>query len=377
MSPSCGPIRTDESGTIDIVRDTPATPTGAVPAAGPPTRGSSRRSRHADRDVAIVVYDGFTPFELGVACEVFGDDGWVAPGDPWYRLSICSDQAAPVTADTGFQILVPHGLEVLASMDTIIVSPTHQPEAVPPGVFEALRAAHSRGCRIVSLCVGAFVLAEAGLLDGRRTVTHWAECDELARRFPLVSVDSGALFVDEGDILTGAGSAASIDLCLHVVRQDYGSEVATRLARQLVVPPQRNGGQAQYIEQPLPVLDTSNAFAETLAWLEEHLDEVVTVDDLAVRSAMSPRTFARRFLATTGTTPYQWLLRQRVQLAQRLLEVTDLSIESVAQQSGFSTSANLRKHFSRVVHTSPQAYRYAFQGTGGPAGAAPGRSVAI
>jgi AraC family transcriptional regulator, transcriptional activator FtrA len=371
------PTTTDESGTIDIVRDTPATSTESVTAAESPARRPPSRSRHADRHVAVVVYDGFTPFELGVACEVFGDDRWVAAGDPWYRFFICSHEAAPVTADTGFQILVPHGLDVLSSVDTIIVSPTYRPDAVPPAVFEALRAAHSRGCRILSLCGGAFVLAEAGLLDGRRTVTHWAECDELARRYPLVSVDPGALFVDEGDILTGAGSAASIDLCLHVVRQDYGSEVATRLARQLVVPPQRNGGQAQYIEQPIPVLDTENAFAETLTWLAEHLDQAVTVDDLAARSAMSPRTFARRFLATTGTTPYQWLLRQRVQLAQRFLEVSDLPIEAVAQQSGFSTSANLRKHFSRVVHTSPQAYRHAFQGkTSGPTGSAPGRSVA-
>jgi transcriptional regulator GlxA family with amidase domain len=361
-----------------MMRDTPATSAEAVTADAAPAPRPPRRSRHADLDVAVVVYDGFTPFELGVACEVFGDDRWVAAGDPWYRFFVCSDQAAPVTADVGFQILVPHGLDVLASVDTIIVSPTYTPDAVPPGVFDALRAAHSRGCRILSLCGGAFVLAQAGLLDGRRTVTHWAECDELARRFPLVSVDPGALFVDEGDILTGAGSAASIDLCLHVVRQDYGSEVATRLARQLVVPPQRHGGQAQYIEQPIPVLDNSNAFAETMAWLEEHLDEAVTVDDLAVRSAMSPRTFARRFLAATGTTPYRWLLRQRVQLAQRLLEVSDLPIEAVAQHSGFGTSANLRKHFSRVVHTSPQSYRHAFQGrTSHTTGSTPRRSVSI
>jgi transcriptional regulator GlxA family with amidase domain len=312
-------------------------------------------------DVAIVVYDGFTPFELGVACEVFGDDRWVPPGDPWYRLFICGDNSAPVTADGGFQILVPHGLEKLSKVDTVIVSPTYRPAEVPERVFEALRRAHARGCRILSLCGGAFVLAEAGLLDGRRAAAHWSECDELARRYPLLSVDSGVLYVDEGDILTGAGSAASIDLCLHIVRQDYGSEVATQLARQLVVPPQRDGGQAQFIEKPLPVLDSSNLFAETVAWVQEHLDEQVTVEDLAIRSAMSPRTFARRFLAATGTTPYQWLLRQRVQLAQRLLEVSDLSIETVAEKSGFCTAANLRKHFGRIVHTSPQTYRRSFQ----------------
>lgn len=311
--------------------------------------------------MAIVIYDGFAPFELGVACEVFGDDRWVAPGDPWYRLFICGDRSAPVTADGGLQVLVPHGLETLSRVDTVIVTPTYRPREVSQSVFEALRTAHTRGCRILSLCSGAFVLAEAGLLDGRRAATHWTECDELARLYPEVLVDSGVLYVDEGDILTSAGSAAGIDLCLHVVRQDYGSEVATQLARQLVVPPQRDGGQAQFIEKPLPVLDSSNLFADTLVWLQEHLDEPLAVEDLAARSAMSPRTFARQFLAATGTTPYQWLLRQRVQLAQRLLEVSPLSIEAVAEKSGFCTAGNLRKHFSRMVRTSPQAYRNAFQ----------------
>ena len=231
---------------IDTVRDKAAKPSSHRRAwdSGGTRFGAPRRDSH---DVAIVVYDGFTPFELGVVCEVFGDDRWVPSGDPWYRLFICGDTSGPVTADTGFQILVPHGLETLARVDTVIVSPTYRPEEVPASVFEALRRAHARGCRILSLCGGAFVLAEAGLLDGRRAATHWADCDELARRYPSLSVDSGVLFVDEGDILTGAGSAASIDLCLHIVRQDYGSEVATQLARQLVVPPQRDGGQAQYI----------------------------------------------------------------------------------------------------------------------------------
>jgi AraC family transcriptional activator FtrA len=314
-------------------------------------------------DVALVVYEGFTAFELGVVCEVFGDDRWVPAGDPWYRLFLCADttDSASVTADAGFQVTVPYGLEVISTADTIIVAPTYKPEQVPEAVYEALRRAHARGARILSLCFGAFVLATAGLLDGRRVATHWAECEELARRFPLISVDAGVLFVDEGDILTGAGSAASIDLCLHVVRQDFGSEIATQLARQLVVPPQRDGGQAQFIDKPLPVLDSTDLFADTVAWVQEHLDDPVTVEDLAARSAMSPRTFARRFLAATGTTPYQWLLAQRVQLAQRLLEVSDLSVESVARESGFCTASNLRKHFGRIVRTSPQAYRHAFQ----------------
>jgi AraC family transcriptional regulator, transcriptional activator FtrA len=280
---------------IDAVRDKPA--------------------NRSDHKVAVVVYDGFAPFDLGVVCEVFGEDPRVAPGDPWYRLFICGDTSAPVTADTGFQILVPHGLETLAEVDTVIVTPTYRPDEVAESVFAALRQAHARGCRILSLCTGAFVLARAGLLDGRRAATHWTECDDLARRFPLVSVDADVLYVDEGDILTGAGSAASIDLLLHLVRQDYGSDVATQLARQLVVPPQRDGGQAQFISQPLPDPDDTNLFADTMTWVQEHLDDPVTVEDLAQRSAMSPRTFARRFQAATGTTAYQWLLGQRVHLA--------------------------------------------------------------
>jgi transcriptional regulator GlxA family with amidase domain len=349
---------------IDTVRDIPA-----------------NRPHGASRDVAIVVYDGFTPFELGVVCEIFGDDWWVAPGDPWYRLFICGDASTPVMSDGGFEILVPHGLERLAEVDTIIVAPTYRPEDVPATVFDALRRAHDRGCRIASLCAGAFVLAEAGLLDGHRVATHWAECDALARRYPLLTVDPDVLFVDEGNILTGAGSVASIDLCLHLVRQDYGTEIATQLARQLVMPPQREGGQAQYIETPLPTVDHSSLFADTVEWVLAHLGEPISVEQLAERSAMSPRTFARRFLASTGTTPYQWLTRQRVQLAQRLLEVTDLSIEAVAEQSGFATAGNLRKHFGRIVHTSPQSYRRTFQdrsgapaGTGTPAEAAAPRS---
>ena len=176
-----------------------------------------------------------------MACEIFGDDRWVAPGEPWYRLFICGDSTAPLTSDSGFQVLVPYGLDVLEAVDTVIVAPTYRPSDIPDSVFEGLRQAHARGCRMLSLCGGAFVLAEAGLLDGRRVATHWTECDELAGRYPDLSVDAGVLFVDEGDILTGAGSAAGIDLCLHIVRQDYGSEVATQLARQLVVPPRARG----------------------------------------------------------------------------------------------------------------------------------------
>ena len=308
-----------------------------------------------------MVYDGLATFELGVACDVFGGNPVDTGGVPWYRLALCGAGRAPVTVDVGFQMQPTFGLERLRRVDTIVVPPTDCVEEVPGQVFAELRRAHARGCRIISLCTGAFVLAEAGLLDGRRATTHWSECDDLARNYPEITVDPGVLYVDEGDILTAAGSAASIDLCLHVVRQDFGAEIATRLAREMVVPPQRDGGQAQYIDAPMPVLEPSNLFADTLAWAQEHLSEPLSVDDLATRSAMSPRTFARRFLAVNGTTPHQWLQGQRVRLAQRLLEMSDLPIEAVAQSSGFCTAGNLRKHFSRAMHTSPQAYRRTFQ----------------
>jgi transcriptional regulator GlxA family with amidase domain len=316
--------------------------------------------------VAVVVYDGISLFEFSVALEVFATDRSDLFGVPWYRTVVCAAVPGTVTADGGLQIQVVHGLEAVADADTVIVPPTERLEEVPPAVLGALWEAHDRGQRIVSLCTGAFVLAGAGVLDGRRATTHWSECDDLARRYPGLAVDPRVLFVDDGDILTSAGSAASIDLCLHIVRHDHGTEIATQLARQLVVPPQRDGGQAQYIDVPLPALDSSHLFADTVAWLQEHLDEPVTVEDLASRSAMSPRTFARRFLAGTGTTPYRWLLGQRVQLAQRLLETSDLPVDVVAARSGFSTAGNLRKHFGRLLRTSPQAYRRTFRTPAAP-----------
>ena len=341
-----------------MVRDKPASlgagRSGPVRPRGTPSVGAA-----PGPDVAVVVYDGVNAFELGVACEVFGNTDMAEFGIGWYRLSVCGP--GPVTVDAGFQLQPAHGLARIGRAGTVVVPPTQHPGRVPAEVIGALQRAHARGCRIISLCTGAFVLAEAGLLDGRRATTHWTECEDLARRYPEVSVDPDVLYVDEGDILTSAGSAASIDLCLHVVRHDYGAEIAGQLARQLVVPPQRDGGQAQFIDSPMAVFEDSDLFADTVAWVQGHLNEPLTVADLAARSAMSPRTFARRFLATTGTTPHQWLQRQRVQLAQQLLEGSDLPVEVVAERSGFCTAGNLRKHFNRVVLTSPQAYRRAFQ----------------
>jgi AraC family transcriptional regulator, transcriptional activator FtrA len=341
------------------MRNDPASLRLVLPIAGTSVRDAQPGA--FDHAVAIVVSDGVTAFELGIACEVFGSHWPAILGVPWYRSYVCAMTPGAITVDAGFKMLADHGSERIIGADTLIVLPTVSRGEIPAGLPEALRQAHARGSRIVSLCTGAFALAAAGLLDGRRATTHWTECGALARQYPNVTVDPAVLFVDEGDILSSAGSAASMDLCLHVVRQDHGTEIATQLARQLVVPPQRDGGQAQYIDAPMPQLDSSSLFADTIRWLQEHLNEQVTVEDLAARCAMSPRTFARRFLAAVGTTPYQWLLRQRIKLAQRLLEMTDLPIDAVAEKSGFSTAANLRKHFSQTVHTSPHAYRRTFQ----------------
>jgi AraC family transcriptional regulator, transcriptional activator FtrA len=306
-------------------------------------------------------------FEFGVACDIFGTDWSADFGIPWYEFEVCAPDPVALTVEGGFRLQLDRDLTGLESAGTVVVLPAESAGGAPPEVLAALRAAHDRGARIISLCTGAFVLAAAGLLTGRRATTHWSECALLARQYPEVLVDPAVLYVDDGDIMTSAGSAASIDLCVHLVRQDYGAEVAASLARQLVVPPYRDGGQAQYIDAPLPALDETDLFTETLAWMQENLDRPLTIDQVATRAAMSRRTFARRFAAATGTTPYQWLLRQRLQLAQRLLETSDIPVDLVAERTGFCTAANLRKHFGRRVRTTPQAYRNTFRARTAPA----------
>lgn len=310
------------------------------------------------RRVALVVYDGLAMFEFGVVGEVFGVDQGDDLSATRYELVVCAARAS-ITTDLGFRMQIPERLTALESADTIIVPPCEQLDRLPDAVLSSLRDAHARGTRLVALCTGAFVLAAAGLLDGRRATTHWSECDKLRALHPAVDVDPSVLFIDEGDILTSAGSTASIDLCLHLVALDHGTEVANQLARRLVVAPLREGGQAQYIETPLPA-HPDDLFAETIAWAQGHLDRPVSIEQLASRAAMSKRTFARRFTASAGTTPYQWLLAQRLRRAQQLLEATDLPVELVAQQSGFSDATILRKHFARHLHTNPTAYRRSF-----------------
>jgi transcriptional regulator GlxA family with amidase domain len=311
--------------------------------------------------IAVLACHGVAAFELAVPCEVWGIDR-TAQGVPAFRFVVAAGEPPPVRTSVGFTIDTPHGLEALAAADIVVVPPAGGPDRPPPApAVEALWAAHRRGARLLSVCSGAFVLAQAGLLDGRRATTHWMYTDELARRFPAVEVDPRVLYVDDGDILTSAGTAAGIDLCLHVVRRDHGAEVANTIARRMVVPPHRDGGQAQFVEAPMPSATPDDPLAATLGWMLEHLDEPLSVEELAARSMLSPRHFARRFRAVTGTTPHQWLLSQRVLLASRLLETTDEPVEGIARRCGMGTAANLRTHFARVVGTSPTSYRRTFR----------------
>lgn len=309
--------------------------------------------------VATLLLPGTTHFEFAVTCEVFGiDRSDLVPS--WYGFLLCATQPGPIDLGDGYALTTQYGLSDAARADTIIVAPTNE-QSYPNEVLELLVQAHARGARLVSLCTGAFVLAAAGLLDHRRATTHWRYADELALRHPLIKIDPNVLYVDDGNILTSAGTAASIDLCLHLVRNDFGAEVANAIARRMVVPPHRDGGQAQYVDHPMAEQPGADWLDDTLEWLQHNLGQPVTVDQLAARNAMSPRTFTRRFRAATGTTPHAWLTAQRVQLAQRLLETTDHSIERIASETGFGTAANLRLHFQRAMRTSPTRYRRVFQ----------------
>jgi len=317
--------------------------------------------------VATLVPPRVNPFELAVACEVFGIDRSHLR-DPWYGFAVVGGGDGRLETTGGMVVQTSHGLDTLEEAHTIIVTPwecAEDGDEVPEAVLTALRDAAERGARLVSFCTGAYVLGAAGLLDGRPATTHWQHAAELARRHPSATIDPNVLYVDDGQVLTSAGTAASIDLSLHIVRGDHGADVANAVARAMVVPPHRDGGQAQYVEMPVaePGPDPLRA---TLDWTLDHLDEPLTVDVLAARAHMSPRTFARRFRATTGVTPHQWLLRQRVLHAQRLLETTDAPVERVAHTSGFGSAGAMRLHFQRTLGTSPQAYRRTFRVERGP-----------
>ncbi|MET9183519.1 helix-turn-helix domain-containing protein [Kitasatospora aureofaciens] len=309
--------------------------------------------------VAVLALDQVIPFDLATPLEVFTRVR-LPDGRHPYRVRVCGPGARIPAA--GFVITAPWGLEGLADADTVIV-PGRAEAAPPPGeeVLEALRAAAARGTRIASICAGAFDLALTGLLDGLAATTHWVAAAELARRFPAVEVCPDVLYVDNGQLLTSAGASAGLDLCLHMVRRDFGSAVAADAARLAVTPLEREGGQAQFIAHPQPPVPRGSALEPVLAWLEEHLDEELTLDVMARRSGMSGRTFSRRFREQTGTTPLQWLLRARIRRAQFLLENTDHTIERIADQAGFGSPTAFRERFKRVAGTTPYGYRAAFR----------------
>jgi AraC family transcriptional regulator, transcriptional activator FtrA len=323
---------------------------------------TERSRREAGHLVAAVVGSSVAAFELGVAHEVFGLDR-SEYANPWYRFRVIGafGSTIPVT-DGDWSITTPYTLADLADAETVILPVwPGRSDPAPPELLDALLAVHARGGRLVSVCTGAFLLAQAGLLDGRRATTHWMYTSEFTAHYPQVDVDRDVLFVDAGDgIYTSAGTAAGIDLCLHIVRLDHGAEVANKVARRMVVPPQRDGGQAQFVDAPMPAIADDDPIGRTIDWAIAHLDEPMTVEDMAARAMLSPRSFARRFRAATGTTPVQWLLRQRVLHAQRLLETSDLAVDRVADRCGFGTATALRTHFRRMIGTTPTAYRRAF-----------------
>ncbi|MGX1272267.1 helix-turn-helix domain-containing protein [Streptomyces phaeoluteigriseus] len=315
------------------------------------------------KNVAAILLDGVHTFELGVVCEVFGIDR-SDEGLPVYDFAVASAEGPTLsTPHAGFTVSTSYGLERLESADLITVpaGDTYAAREFPPELLDALRRAVDRGARVLSVCSGVFVLAAAGLLDGRRCAVHWRHAQQLAREYPRTTVEPDVLYVDEDPVITSAGTAAGIDACLHLVRKEQGPEVANGIARRMVVPPHRDGGQAQYIERPLP-RSSCDTVGEVLAWMAQHLDREVTVEQLAARAHMAPRTFARRFQQETGTTPYRWILRQRVLLAQQLLEASDETVDAIAWRTGFGTAGALRHQFVRALGTTPNAYRRTFRG---------------
>ena len=322
------------------------------------------------RSVAVLVLDELAVFEFGVLCEVFGLDR-SDDGVPRLDFRVCGVRPGePVSTTGGVQLVPEHGLDGLRGADLVAVPATALRE-YPPEALEALRDVAAAGATLLTVCSGVFVLGAAGLLDGRRCTVHWRSVDELRALHPEAVVDPDVLFVDDGNLVTSAGTAAGIDAALHLVRRELGSGIVNVIARRMVVPPQRDGGQRQYVEQPIPQC-SADGLAPTLDWVVAHLDVEHSVADLARRAGMSERSFARRFVAETGTTPHRWLTLQRVLHAQRLLEDTELGVDDVAQRCGFGAGALLRHHFRKVVGGSPADYRRTFRATLAPTVAATG-----
>src|SRR6266581_4436738 len=323
------------------------------------------------RNVAVVVVNGFLPFEFGTICEVFGIDR-SDDGLPSYDFAVVAGEPPPLRAHNDFTMEPSRGLARLEEADLIALPAVGDERlggdgpAFPEELLAALRRAVGRGARVLSVCSGAFILGEAGLLDGRRCTTHWRNAEELARRYPQAKVDPDVLYVDDDPVITSAGTAAGIDACLYLVRKEQGSRIANGIARRMVVPPHRDGGQAQYVDQPVaPSCD--GTLRELLEWLRAHLDQPLTVRQLAARANMSERTFARRFVQDTGTTPQRWLTGQRILLAQQLLEESDETVDAIADRAGFGNATALRHHFRAWRGTTPNAYRRLFRGDPAPA----------
>jgi transcriptional regulator GlxA family with amidase domain len=317
--------------------------------------------------VAILAYDGMSGFESGLASEIFGITEFsemfsAGISRPWYSVKLCSEQPE-VRMVGGATVRTSYGLADLAAADTVVIPSVRDvTEPTSPAVVEAIQAAHERGSRLVSICSGAFALAEAGVLDGRSATTHWIYVDLLQERYPKVDVDPTPLYVDGGNVLTSAGCAAGLDLCLHVVRADHGARIANDVARRMVVAPHRAGGQAQYIESPVPEPTTDGQIAAGMAWALANLDSPITLDELAAQSALSRRSYLRRFAKSTGTTPIKWLIAQRIQASLALLESSSLSIEQIATRVGFDSPVTYRHHFVRTLRTTPSEYRASFTG---------------
>ncbi|GGQ10253.1 helix-turn-helix domain-containing protein [Streptomyces sp. R17] len=329
--------------------------------AAPENAARKLSGRRRKEIVAVLLFSGGPIFESSIPLSVFGVDRQDA-GVPRYRLLVCGGEEGPLRTTGGLELTAPHGLEAISRAGTVVVPAWRSITSPPPEeALDALRRAHEEGARIVGLCTGAFVLAAAGLLDGRPATTHWMYAPTLAKRYPSVHVDPRELFVDDGDVLTSAGTAAGIDLCLHIVRTDHGNEAAGALARRLVVPPRRSGGQERYLDRSLPEEIGADPLAEVVAWALEHLHEQFDVETLAARAYMSRRTFDRRFRSLTGSAPLQWLITQRVLQAQRLLETSDYSVDEVAGRCGFRSPVALRGHFRRQLGSSPAAYRAAYR----------------
>lgn len=310
--------------------------------------------------VAVVAFDRISAFHLSVPCVVFGE---AFPATPLVELIVCAVAPGTLSTTAGFKVVVENGLELLTRAHTIIVPSWRDPQETPPqALLEALRAAHRRGAQIVGLCLGAYVLAEAGLLQGRQATTHWAYAQDFAARYPGIRVDADVLYVDEGDLMTSAGTVAGIDCCLHLLRQRFGAESANRVARRLVTAPHRQGGQAQFIEQPLPATLRDSRLAGLLDWVRQNLQQSHSLDSLAGKSLMSRRTFTRHFRQLTGNTVGNWLLGERLTLSQRLLESTEHTIDHIAALAGFGSPQSFRRHFRQAFGIAPKVWQQTFKG---------------